>query len=100
MRMSWISGTSVSLVALQKYCRHLPEEEIVQILESACSSRENRRHKSPRALEHATFTFEILADFGVYRDLHRHRILTQERQLLSCHCDYYIPAEIIGTMTT
>lgn len=91
------SQTRGSLAELQKYCRHLPEEEMAQILEAACSSRENRRHKSPRALEHAMFTFEILADFGVYRDLHRHRILTQERQLLSCNHDYYIPSEIMGT---
>lgn len=91
------SESSASLSELQNYCGRLPEEDRAQILEAACSSRENRRHKSPRALEHATFTFEILADFGVYRDLHRHRILTQERQLLSCNYNYYVPAEIIGT---
>ena len=53
--------------------------------------------KSPRALEHANFTFEIVADFGVYRDLHRHRMLTQERQLLCCDYGFYTPTEIIGT---
>jgi len=82
---------------LQEYCRSLPEEELYRILDSASNFRENRRHKSPRALEHATFTFEIVADFGVYRDLHRHRMLTQERQLLSCDYGYYIPHEILGT---
>lgn len=90
-------STSASLHELQEYCRHLPEEELARLLEIACSPRENRRHKSPRALEHATFTFEILADFGVYRDLHRHRMLTQERQLLSCNYGYYTPPEIVGT---
>lgn len=89
--------TSTSLHELQEHCRHLPDEELSRLLEIACSPRENRRHKSPRALEHATFTFEITADFGVYRDLHRHRILTQERQLLSCSHGYYTPPEIIGT---
>ena len=82
---------------LKTYCLHLPEEEIGRILEAACSARENRRHKSPRALEHAFVTFEILADFGVYRDLHRHRMLTQERQFLSCQYGYYTPPEIVGT---
>lgn len=91
------ASTSASLQELQEYCRHLPEEELASLLEISCSSRENRRHKSPRALEHAQFTFEILADFGVYRDLHRHRILTQERQLLSCSHGYYTPREIEGT---
>ncbi len=85
------------LSELQNYCRGLPEEEIGRILEAGCSARENRRHKSPRALEHASFTFEILADFGIYRDLQRHRMLTQERQLLSCEYGYYTPPEILNT---
>jgi len=89
--------TQSSLFDLQELCRHLPREELERILEAACTYRQNRRHKSPRALEHATFTFEIVADFGVYRDLQRHRILTQERQLLSCDQGYFIPEEIINT---
>lgn len=82
---------------LTDYCRRLPDEEIARILDAGCNARENRRQKSPRALEHANFTFEILADFGVYRDLHRHRMLTQERQMLSCDYGFCIPPEIVGT---
>jgi thymidylate synthase ThyX len=91
------ANSDKSLSDLREYCRNLPEEEINRILDAACSSRENRRHKSPRALEHATFTFEIVTDFGAYRDLHRHRILTQERQLLSCDYGFWIPPEVVGT---
>jgi thymidylate synthase ThyX len=89
--------SNVSLLELQEYCRKLPKEELEAILDGACHHRENRRHKSPRALEHAVFTFDILADFGVYRDLQRHRMLTQERQFLTCDFGYYIPREILGT---
>lgn len=85
------------LAELTAHCSKLSEEEIARILDAACNARENRRHKSPRALEHANFTFEILADFGVYRDLHRHRMLTQERQLLNCEYGFYLPSEIVGT---
>lgn len=81
---------------LLTYCQELPEEELERILDAACSVRENRRHKSPRALEHAHFTFEILTDFGAYRDLHRHRMLTQDRQFLTCDYGYFTPPEIIG----
>ena len=88
------SMSNRGLAELIEYCKKLPEEELGRILDSACNARENRRQKSPRALEHASFTFEILADFGSYRDLHRHRILTQERQLLTCDYDYYMPPEI------
>lgn len=91
------ANSNHSLEDLIAYCKTLPEEEINQILDAAANARESRRQKSPRALEHANFTFGILTDFGVYRDLHRHRLLTQERQLLTCDYDYYIPQEIIGT---
>jgi thymidylate synthase ThyX len=85
------------LAELQECCRHLPEEEIIRLFEAATVHRQNRRHKSPRALEHASFTFEILADFGVYRDLQRHRMLTQEKQMLTCNFGHYMPPEIRGT---
>jgi thymidylate synthase ThyX len=89
--------SSHSLQTLIEHCKKLPEEEINRILDTAANVREMRRHKSPRALEHAAFTFEIMADFGVYRDLQRHRMLTQNRQLLTCNYGYYIPSEILGT---
>jgi len=82
------------LEELNEVCRGLTKDELESILEAGSTARENRRHKSPRALEHAEFTFEIIADFGAYRDLHRHRILTQERQLLTCDYGYYIPREL------
>jgi thymidylate synthase ThyX len=90
------ANSDKGLTDLLTYCHELPEEELERILEAACSSRENRRHKSPRALEHAHFTFEILTDFGAYRDLHRHRMLTQERQFLTCDYGYFTPTEIVG----
>lgn len=85
------------LADLIEYCETLPKENLNRILDSACNARENRRMKSPRALEHACFTFEIIADYGIYRDLQRHRLLTQERQLLTCDYGYYIPNEILDT---
>jgi thymidylate synthase ThyX len=89
--------TDVGFLELQEYCRKLPEEELSRILEAAAQFRDHRRHKSPRALEHASFTFEMVTDFGTYRDLQRHRMSTQEKQLLTCHFGYYVPDEIRGT---
>lgn len=89
--------TDNSLESLEEYVKTLSKEDLSQILDAACNSRDNRRHKSPRALEHVEITFEFTADFGIYRDLQRHRTLTQSRQLLSCDLGYYIPEEIIGT---
>lgn len=89
--------SNCGLMELQEMCRKLPKEDLSRIFEGASAFRQNRRHKSPRALEHAEFTFEIVADYGIYRDLQRHRTLTQERQLLSCDLGYYIPKEILDT---
>lgn len=91
------SSCQHSMHQLVNHCKTLSEEEINRILDAGHNARETRRHKSPRALEHATFTFEIVSDFGVYRDLHRHRMLTQERQLLNCDLGYFIPPEILDT---
>lgn len=89
--------TSASYEQIKESLKDATAEEIHSILEKGWIHRTNRRHKSPRALEHAEFTFEITADFGIYRDLQRHRMLTQERQLLSCDLGYYTPEEIKGT---
>jgi thymidylate synthase ThyX len=51
-------------------------------------------HDQPlRALEHLTYTFEILMDFGAYRDIQRHRMATQTRQLPSPRHGYSTPHE-------
>ena len=89
--------TDRSLEELQKYAATLSDAELQEIFDSVTDPRENRRHKSPRALEQVYFTFDILADFGIYRDLQRHRMLTQEKQLLTCDYGYYVPSEIEGT---
>jgi thymidylate synthase ThyX len=62
-----------------------------QVLEALLGDRDNRRQRAPRALEHAQYTFEIVANFGAYRDLHRHRMLTQDRQLLGTSLGYDLP---------
>jgi thymidylate synthase ThyX len=51
-------------------------------------------HDTPlRALEHLTYTFEILVDYGAYRDIQRHRMATQTRQLPSPRHGYSMPEE-------
>lgn len=86
--------TQRSFEDLIEYCRTLGEEDLNRILDAASLFREHRRQKSPRALENASYTFEFLLDFGTYRDLQRHRMITQERQLLTCAHGYYTPPEI------
>jgi len=61
------------------------------VLEALLGGRANRRQRAPRALERAQYEFEIVANFAAYRDLHRHRMLTQDRQLLGTSLGYDLP---------
>ena len=72
------------------------DEKKMEIFDTLAGLRGNRRHKPPRAFEHAEFVFDLTGDFGMFRDLHRHRILTQERQLLSTRLGYAVPEDIRG----
>ena len=65
--------------------------DVAAVLEALMGERRNRRHRPPRALEHAGYTFEIVADFASYRDLQRHRMMTQDRQLLGTDLGFSVP---------
>src|SRR5436305_13056454 len=65
------------------------------VLDALLEGRDNRRQRAPRALEHATYTFEIVANFAAYRHLHRHRMLTQDRQLLDTDLGYDLPRGLV-----
>jgi thymidylate synthase ThyX len=62
-----------------------------RVLEALLADRANRRQRPARALEHAQYTFEIVANFAAYRDLHRHRMVTQDRQLLGTALGFDVP---------
>jgi len=64
------------------------------ILEEYFAKRRHRRDKLSRAFENVYYTFDILGNLGLYRDLHRHRILTQERQDFTTVHGYDTPPEI------
>jgi len=74
--------------------RMSPEEKDT-VMNAYINERENRRHKPGRAFEHVYYMFDVCANFGCYRDMHRHRILTQQRQLLSPYHGYKLPEELV-----
>ena len=53
-----------------------------ELIEKAVGSRENRRHRPGRAFELTEYTFEVVGDYGAFRDLQRHRMLSIEWQKL------------------
>ena len=67
----------------------------MQIINDYVSIRKNRRHRPPRAFEMVDYTFDLLTNYGMFRDFHRHRALTLERQLLTTDHDFHTPNEIL-----
>lgn len=66
---------------------------IEQVLTTALEPR--GPHDQPlRELEHATFSHEIVMDYGAWRDIQRHRMCTQTNQALGLTLGYDVPEEI------
>jgi thymidylate synthase ThyX len=74
--------------------RKLGPEERRQVLEAYVGRRENRRHKPGRAFERTVYRFDVLGDYGAFRDLQRHRLLTIEWQPLSTRHGHVTPDEL------
>jgi thymidylate synthase ThyX len=74
--------------------RRLSPEERSAILQAYVGKRRNRRHKPGRAFERTAYRFDILADYGAFRDLQRHRLLTLEWQRLTPRHGYTIPVAV------
>ena len=86
------SGSSYKNVL--SHVKRLPYQEKAGLIQSLSKMRTNRRHKPPRAFENTYYTFDMLNNFGMFRDLHRHRTLTLQRQLLTTDHGYATPDEV------
>lgn len=82
------------LQQLRQIAVRMSSEERHKILVEFFNRRRHRRDKLGRAFENVYYTFDILGNLGLYRDLHRHRILTQERQDFTTVHGYDTPPEI------
>jgi hypothetical protein len=69
-------------------------DERAALIRAYVGERASRFHRPGRAFEETYYTFDILADLGAYRDLQRHRVLTQERQRFGVHLGYVTPPEL------
>src|SRR3954466_3255486 len=74
--------------------RALGTDERIALLRAYVGERANRRHKPGRAFERVDYRFDIVADYGAFRDLQRHRMLTIEWQPLSTRHGYEIPEAV------
>ncbi|HXX90644.1 MAG TPA: FAD-dependent thymidylate synthase [Acidimicrobiales bacterium] len=71
--------------------RALGAEERRAIVEAYVGRRSNRRHRPGRALERTDYRFEVVSDYGAFRDMQRHRMLTIEWQRLGPGLGFDVP---------
>lgn len=73
----------------------MSEADRLRVLRDYVGERTNRRHKPGRAFERTSYRFDVLCDYGAFRDLQRHRPLTIEWQDLSPRHGFDMPPEIV-----
>ena len=73
----------------------LDEEERAELLGAMVGERANRRHRPGRGFEALRYRFEIVSDYGAFRDLQRHRMLTCQWQRLGPDLGAGIPDEVV-----
>jgi len=77
---------------LNSFINTLSYDKKYQILQTYVGDRRNRRHKPGRALERTSYSWDILSDYGTFRDLQRHRMVSDlSWQKLSPRYGYDIP---------
>jgi thymidylate synthase ThyX len=68
--------------------------ERAQLLSDLIGERANRRHRPGRGFEALRYRFEIVADYGAFRDLQRHRMLTVQWQALTPDLGAGVPGQV------
>ncbi len=79
---------------LQRAARALDAGQRAAVLAAYVGERRNRRHKPGRAFERAVYRFDIVTDYGAFRDLQRHRLCTLEWQRLTPALGYVVPETV------
>ncbi|MDP9376631.1 MAG: FAD-dependent thymidylate synthase [Actinomycetota bacterium] len=80
--------------AIRTRVEQLDAHERAHALHELVGERENRRHRPGRGFEALRYRFEIVSDYGAFRDLQRHRLLTVQWQALSPDLGAEIPEEV------
>jgi thymidylate synthase ThyX len=108
VRLVRAHGSETELLAALLYeASALPEPEALAaveglsadaraaLLRDLVATRENRRHRPGRGFETLSYRFEIVSDYGAFRDLQRHRLLTCQWQRLTPDLGADVPHEVV-----
>jgi hypothetical protein len=81
--------------AILRSVERMSVDDKLAVVRAYAGERTNRRHKPGRALERTMYRFDVLSDYGAFRDLQRHRMLTIEWQSLSPRHGYSLPEAVV-----
>ncbi len=87
-------STAAGEDAIRDAVGHLDEGERRALLIDLVGTRANRRHRPGRGFEAVRYRFEIVADYGAFRDLQRHRMLTVQWQSLTPDLGADVPEQV------
>ncbi len=90
----YAAGSTLSDRELLEQARKMSVEELSRVMRAYVGTRSNRRHKPGRAFERTSYRFDVLCDYGAFRDLQRHRLLTLEWQPLTPAHGFSVPEEL------
>ena len=79
---------------LLEIARGMSEDERARVIDAYVGDRRNRRHRPGRGMERVYYRFDVLCDYGIFRDLQRHRMLTLDWQRLGVRHGYVTPEAI------
>ena len=84
--------SNLSQEQLQSVVNSWPYEQKSEVFKTYIGERLNRRHRPGRALEKAHYSWDIICDYGIFRDLQRHRMVDDMNwQLLTPRYGFEIP---------
>ncbi len=84
----------VSETNIRARLESMTTEERAELMATVVGERRNRRHRPGRGFESVSYRFEIVSDYGAFRDLQRHRMLTCQWQTLTPDLGAGVPGEV------
>ncbi|HTK05506.1 MAG TPA: FAD-dependent thymidylate synthase [Candidatus Eisenbacteria bacterium] len=77
--------------------RKIPQPKLDEVVATYVGERATRRDRPGRALETGyPYTFDLVTDFGTYKDLERHRMMTQSRQAFTPTLGFAMPPDLVA----
>ncbi len=87
-------SASESEETIRQTIEPLTDSERAALLADLLGARANRRYRPGRGFEAVRYRFEIVADYGAFRDLQRHRMLTVQWQALTPDLGADVPGQV------